>query len=54
VCANACHTTPSQDASHDAKILIDDIEFYTAMKERFGFRGSNYVLKEVFKSMDTE
>lgn len=34
--------------------LIDDVEFYTAMRTRLGFVGPTYVLKSVFKSIDTD
>ena len=32
-------------------MLVDDVEFVSAMR-RLGFRGSLYVLKEVFASLD--
>ena len=35
-------------------VTIDDMEFQKAMRERFGFKGSALVLKEIFKSMDED
>jgi Ca2+-binding EF-hand superfamily protein len=38
----------------DAALLIDDVEFYKAMRERLGYRGPTYVLRDVFRSLDSD
>ena len=42
------------DDDNTGEMLIDDMEFHKAMKTRFGFRGTPWVLDEVFKSIDTD
>ena len=34
--------------------LIDDMEFYTAMRTKFGFKGHKHVIDEIFNSMDED
>ena len=42
------------DLDANQEQLIDDMEFVKCMRETFGFRGSAYILVEVFKSLDTD
>ena len=42
------------DQDKDTALLIDDIEFHKAMRGRFGFRGSGYILNEIFKKLDSD
>ena len=35
-------------------LLIDDVEFITTMRKKFGYQGSNAVLDDVFRSLDTD
>lgn len=38
----------------NSEMLIDDVEFHHAFREYFGYRGSPSVIKEVFRSLDTD
>ena len=42
------------DMDADTALLIDDVEFYRAMRDRFGFRGHAHILREVFNMLDTD
>ena len=41
-----------QDSGVD--MCIDDIEFHSAMRERFGFKGPEHVLQEIFRLLDSD
>lgn len=42
------------DQDLDTALLIDDMEFYSAMRDKFGFRGNSRILKQVFDELDTD
>ena len=40
------------DVDADPSCLIDSLEFYNAMRSKFGYGGSFYIIEEVFNSLD--
>ena len=42
------------DTDRTGAILIDRIEFYRVMRDRFGYEGSMFVIRQIFNSIDSE
>ena len=46
--------TSSPRTGADTELLIDDMEFYKAMRTKFGYQGPKEVIDKVFVSLDTD
>ena len=42
------------DTDADTNLLIDDMEFISGMKNRFGYKGPPHVLDELFSALDSD
>ena len=42
------------DEDQDAELMIDEMEFHTAMRNKFGYQGTSDTIFEVFRSLDED